>query len=169
MFRKGFGVPSPLPARSENVYAPPQVGSQLGNRSLITISPTGGIGNQLFLYAAGRALALHRNTELEIDTWWHSTAGLDRRAAAHPSSAVASRPMASPMGPTTLRGAYGLINRLRQRFVLPAFRPIVTDEDGIARKTFFQAPSNAILCRLLPKLGLYGSLQRDNPRGDLIR
>jgi hypothetical protein len=36
---------------------------------LITIFPTGGIGNQLFQYAAGRALALSRNTELEIDPW----------------------------------------------------------------------------------------------------
>lgn len=43
----------------------------------ITIEPLGGLGNQLFVYALGRTLSDHLNTDLRVDLWkfhkyhWH--------------------------------------------------------------------------------------------------
>jgi len=39
---------------------------------MILVSLSGGIGNQLFQYAAGRSLAIHNNTSLLLDASWFS-------------------------------------------------------------------------------------------------
>ena len=41
----------------------------------------GGLGNQMFQYAAGRALSLRLNTELKLDNSWFSSAGSDTSRA----------------------------------------------------------------------------------------
>ena len=38
---------------------------------MILVSLSGGIGNQLFQYAAGRSLAINKNTSLVLDTSWY--------------------------------------------------------------------------------------------------
>src|SRR6266550_2483537 len=41
-----------------------------GRPTLIISTLAGGLGNQMFQYAAGRALALRRGTELQLDLSW---------------------------------------------------------------------------------------------------
>jgi Glycosyl transferase family 11 len=130
--------------------------------AVITVCPNGGLGNQLFQYAAGRALALHHGVDLEIDTWHF---GAQPEAGARPLLLhKLGLPARWRLYPSAgLRAPHSLPNRVYRRLVRPISRTVVRDDAGMTGEMFFAMSPNSLLH------GYFQSLRYLGPFADRIR
>src|SRR5262245_18114408 len=111
---------------------------------MITICPNGGLGNQLFQYAAGRALALHHGVELEIDTWHYGAipeAGA-RPLLLHRLGLPARWRFYPARGP---RAAHSVPQRVYRQVLRPIARTEVRDDPAMVGDQFFAMQRTSVL------------------------
>lgn len=130
---------------------------------MITIFPHGGIGNQLFQYAAGRSLSLARGAVLEVDCWHFGT-----------DPASGSRPLLLDklQLPALFRTYdsrwYNHPDRIPQRIrrrLLPWIKPVIDETPGFTIETFLNAPACCALQGYFQSFGYFdrfeGEIRRE--------
>lgn len=122
---------------------------------MITVFPNGGIGNQLFQYSAGRALSLHHNVDLEIDTYHYGgrLGGSDRPFMLHRLNLSARYRLYPSRG---MKSPWALPQKFRRRFLQPLLRPVFSDIGFRSADAFFAVPANAILVGYFQSLRFFG-------------
>jgi hypothetical protein len=110
---------------------------------MITVCPNGGLGNQLFQFAAGRALAIHNQTPLEIDTWHYGSRFEEgpRPLVLHKLGLAAQFKFYTERG---LNDASSLWQKAGRKFQV-VLRPVVRDNEAYAESDFFSSKPNSML------------------------
>lgn len=115
---------------------------------MIVVKLIGGLGNQLFQYAAGRALAVHHGTELYLDTSFleRDPAGAyTKRGYELGQFHIHARPVNAYVLSHFNLTANPIVNKLKS-FMPGAFRSVVFNESQPAfDKRFFKLPANSYL------------------------
>lgn len=133
---------------------------------MIIVKITGGLGNQLFQYAAGKRLASARNTELRLDTTGFETYKLHEYSLNHfkISAIEASKAEIEEIG---LSSQEGLLTKFRKRlgYGLPRQEGIkyIKDDESSFNPSILNLPDNVYLD------GYWQSEKYFEDKEDLIR
>lgn len=100
---------------------------------MVVVQLTGGLGNQMFQYAAGRSLALHHQTTLKLDLSWYQQSF--ERATKRTYQLGSYRIQASAASPAEILRAKGQYSRYSARgMILRIFRKLKLSRSGHFRE-----------------------------------
>lgn len=122
---------------------------------MIIIYPNGGLGNQLFQYAAGRALSIQRSVELLIDPWHY---GNNAESGTRP---FLLHKLGLPARFTSysggqLKSTSCVYQRALRKLGRPLLRQHVRDRCDMKEEEFFSSSSNAVLTGYFQSLTYFG-------------